>query len=597
MTPARIMVVEDERITAEDLRDILTDLGYSVTAVVSSGPEAIEQAARTTPDLVLMDIRIRGDMDGIETARRLRQRFQIPVIYLTAHADPQTLARARDAEPLGYIVKPFQELELEASIEMALHKARADQVSRQRHEILTSTLEALGEAVITVDAGGIITVFNPAAERWTGVGRDDAIGGSVDRVVRFSGDATPTENPVIAAIRLGMLVELPAGTGIVGPDGSERPVGGHASPIRDHHGAITGAVLFFGSLQREERAAETQDAPRTDGDGAGFEMVAHSAAMRKVTQFARRVASSEVSTILVLGESGTGTDVLAKFMHYHSSRRDGPFIALNCAAIPETLLESELFGYEKGAFTDARAQKRGILELASTGTVLLDEIGELPLVLQAKLLRVLEEQNFRRLGGTKDIQVDLRVIAATNRDLREQVKEGKFRLDLYYRLNVVQVEMPPLREHGDDIVPMASHFIATFNRRFKRDVKGLAPEAVDALMAYPWPGNVRELRNTIERAMVLEESSWIHVESLGFTEERSASAATLAPDGEIPEELRLEGVSLESAERTMVVRALEKVQWNQTQAARLLGITRDTMRYKMKKFGLRPPRSSAMSGE
>jgi PAS domain S-box-containing protein len=593
MTPARIMVVEDERITAEDLRDILTELGYSVTAVVSSGPEAIEQAARTSPDLVLMDIRIQGDMDGVETARRLRQRFQIPVIYLTAHADQDTLSRAREAEPLGYIVKPFQELELEASIEMALHKARVDRASRQKQEILTGTLEAIGEAVITVDAGGVIAVFNPSAERWTGVPREEAVGTPIDRVVRLGGEGAPAENPAMAALRLGMLVELKEGVTVVGADGSERAIGGHASPIRDHHGGITGSVLFFGSVPRDDRGPEAEAPQSADG---GFDMVAESARLRQVTQFARRVALSEVSTILVLGESGTGKDVLAKFMHYHSSRRDGPFIALNCAAIPETLLESELFGYEKGAFTDARAQKRGILELASTGTVLLDEIGELPLVLQAKLLRVLEEQTFRRLGGTKDIQVDLRVIAATNRDLREQVREGKFRLDLYYRLNVVQVEMPPLREHRDDIVPMASHFIATFNRRFKRDVKGLAPEAAEALLAYPWPGNVRELRNTIERAMVLEESPWIHAESLGFTEAHPAPA--LAPGGcPAPEELRLEGVSLEAAERTMVVRALEKAQWNQTQAARLLGITRDTMRYKMKKFGLRAPRSPSIGGE
>jgi two-component system response regulator AtoC len=308
--------------------------------------------------------------------------------------------------------------------------------------------------------------------------------------------------------------------------------------------------------------------------------------MRQLMKFAARVAASEASTILLEGESGTGKDVIAKYLHHNSRRAAEPFIAINCAAIPETLLESELFGYEKGAFTDARAQKKGTLELAHGGTVFLDEIGEMPLLLQAKMLRVLEDQSFRRLGGTKDIQVDLRVIAATNRSVTDAVAEGKFRVDLYYRLNVIQIVVPPLRERRDDILPLAHHFVRLLNQRFGRDLQGLSPEAERALLAHDWPGNVRELRNAIERAMLLEETSWLRPASLAL------GGGTVVPAEEpeaVPGASTLDGMSLEEAERTLVVRALEKTAGNQTQAARLLNVTRDTLRYKMKKFNLGSP--------
>jgi len=277
--------------------------------------------------------------------------------------------------------------------------------------------------------------------------------------------------------------------------------------------------------------------------------------------------------------------LVAKTLHYQSLRQAEPFIAINCAAIPETLLESELFGYEKGAFTDARAQKRGIFELADKGTLFLDEIGEIPLMLQAKLLRVLEEQCFRRLGGLKDIHLDLRVIAATNKNLREAVREGAFRQDLYFRLNVIHIRIPELRERPEDILPLARFFIDHYNQKFKRRIEGLTPETERLLLAHDWPGNVRELRNAIERAMILEESSRISARSLPSAIRQTGARQALAPAmvPVIPDE----GLSLEQNERALVARALEKANHNQTQAARLLKITRDTLRYKMKKFNLR----------
>jgi transcriptional regulator with PAS, ATPase and Fis domain len=318
-------------------------------------------------------------------------------------------------------------------------------------------------------------------------------------------------------------------------------------------------------------------------------MVVESAMMKEVMNFARRVAISEVSTVLIEGDTGTGKDLVAKYLHYQSNRRSQPFLAVNCAAIPETLLESELFGYEKGAFTDARQQKRGILELASGGTVFLDEIGEMPLALQAKLLRVLEDQAFRRLGGIKDTRVDLRVITATNQNLREAIRQCRFRLDLYYRLNVIQLVIPPLSQRKEDILPLVKHFINAFNPRFKRDIKGVSPQAAAVLLAHDWPGNVREVRNTIERAMVLEETAWVQPSSLRMSHE---SASATEPSNMAAVGAALETMSLEQAERAMVLNALQRTEWNQSQAARVLAITRDTLRYRMKKFDLKRPKGS-----
>ncbi|HTW65136.1 MAG TPA: sigma 54-interacting transcriptional regulator [Bryobacteraceae bacterium] len=592
---ARILIVEDERITAEDLQETLSDLGYVVTASVATGADAIAQAEENPPDLALMDVRIQGDMDGTETARVLRERFNVPVVYLTAHADISTVTRAKDAGPLGYVTKPFQEAALHASIEIALHKHSEELKSRGKEELLASTLRALAGGVISVGTAETITLFNPAAETWTGWAARDALGQAVNEVFQVvSGTTgeplTPAWEPVMSG---GALHELPSDAVLVSRNGDKRAISGTLSPILDHRGALSGAVLVFGSSNEPAKQPGSLDSREglddsLDDQGIGmgsFKMIAASPVMRQVLKFARRIAQSEVSTILLEGESGTGKDVLAQFLHYHGRRQEGPFVALNCAAIPETLLESELFGYEKGAFTDARASKAGILEIASGGSIFLDEIGEMPLTVQAKLLRVLEEQTFRRLGGVRDIQVDVRVMAATNRQLTQAIQDGKFRLDLYYRLNVIQVSLPALRERKEDVLPLAEHFVRTYNVKFKRAIQGISHSAGALLLAHNWPGNVRELRNVMERAMVLEDADRI----------QSSSLQIRSDGGTIPEALRAHvgdteapfQTSLEEAERGLLTRALERAGGNQTRAARSLGITRDTLRYKMKKFNLR----------
>jgi DNA-binding NtrC family response regulator len=315
------------------------------------------------------------------------------------------------------------------------------------------------------------------------------------------------------------------------------------------------------------------------------QIIGESPTMREMLGLAHKVAESEVSSVLLQGESGTGKDLVAKAIHYHSTRADKPFVAINCAALPGTLIESELFGYEKGAFTDAKARKEGLFEQAEGGTLFLDEIGELELSLQAKLLRVLEESSFRRVGGLKDLPLDVRVIAASNRDLKTEGEAGRFRSDLFYRLSVIQIDIPPLRERGDDVRVLAEHYISNFKSRLRRSVDSITPEALAAFRGYDWPGNVRELRNVIERAMILEDGDEITTKYLprGLA---GGSRAGIESRGGKPDHIPLppNGVSLEEVEMSLVRQALERSGGNQTKAAELLDISRDQLRYRMKKL-------------
>jgi PAS domain S-box-containing protein len=445
----------------------------------------------------------------------------------------------------------------------------------QNSKILGHVFDQLSDALVLYDANHVITGVNAAAERMFNMRADDLVGKDCREMFHCQ----------MCDPGCGMQAGLVQGNGhnatvrLHTESGLERLVLIHTSQLLAENGTLEGAVATI-----KDVTAEVEPQKR--------EIVSESPGMRDVLNFVRRVAISEATTVLIEGENGTGKDLIAKSLHYQSTRQAEPFIAINCAAIPETLLESELFGYEKGAFTDARSQKRGIFELADKGTLFLDEIGEIPLMLQAKLLRVLEEQEFRRLGGLKDIKVDLRVVAATNKNLREAVKEGAFRQDLYFRLNVIHITIPPLRERQEDISPLANFFVEHYNKKFKRQILGLTPETMDLLIHYDWPGNVRELRNAIERAMILEDSSYIGTASLPITVSEDASIHVAQPGeaaviSHYPPKIPDEGLSLEENERRLLVGALEKTGGNQTQAARLLRITRDTLRYKMKKFNLR----------
>lgn len=341
--------------------------------------------------------------------------------------------------------------------------------------------------------------------------------------------------------------------------------------------AAVEAGLALRAAHREEGAA--REAQRRRFGLANI--VGESPAMRELKTLVRRVAAVGNTTVLMLGASGTGKDMMARALHYESPRVERPFMNITCTALPETLMESELFGYEKGAFTNATAMKRGLFELADGGTVYLDEIGDMPPVLQGKLLRVLEERAFRRIGGARDIHVDVRVVAGTNRDLPQRIEQGKFREDLYYRLSVVPITVPSLRDRMEDVPRLANHFLGVFNREFRRRFGPLAPDVVAKLLDYDWPGNVRELKNVMERAVLLAAGDEIRPED--FSLGRRAGAPKTAPGGVVLPE---GGCVLEEVERGLLRQALERTHGVQTRAAALLGITRDQLRYKAKKHGL-----------
>ncbi|MDI6697736.1 MAG: sigma-54 dependent transcriptional regulator [Candidatus Saccharicenans sp.] len=307
-------------------------------------------------------------------------------------------------------------------------------------------------------------------------------------------------------------------------------------------------------------------------------IVAQSRKMKEVLDMAARVARSERTTVLLQGESGTGKELLARAIHYHSPRAEKPIVAINCAAIPENLLESELFGYEAGAFTDARKRKIGLLEKADEGTAFFDEIGDMSLALQAKILRVLEDGTFVRLGGSRPIKINVRIIAATNRDLAKETEKGNFRPDLFYRLNVVPITIPPLRERKEDIIPLVLSFMEEFNREIKRNYRGLEPEAAQALINYSWPGNVRELRNTVERVMSLYQAENIH---LSFLPQEIRQELNL-PEDKVLSDISRNWPTLDNLEKAYIARVLVHTGHNKIQAARILGLNPATLYRKLK---------------
>jgi DNA-binding NtrC family response regulator len=310
-------------------------------------------------------------------------------------------------------------------------------------------------------------------------------------------------------------------------------------------------------------------------------IVGRSKKMQEVLALVERVAPTN-STVLIGGESGVGKDLIARAIHQNSRRASGPFIKINSTAIPDTLFESELFGFERGAFTGAVASKPGKFELADKGTLFLDEIGDVPAAIQVKLLRVLQEREFERLGATKTLKVDIRMIAATNRDLRAALEEGTFREDLYYRLNVVPIDIPPLREHKEDIPDLVNHFLARFAADSEKEIVGITPAALDALMEYQWPGNIRQLENSVERAVALSAGRMIDEKDIHLDTRQSKAGAASAPaDQFLPQ-----GMTLEQWEDSMIREALRRANGNKSQAARLLGLSRNALRYRLGKLGV-----------
>lgn len=342
-------------------------------------------------------------------------------------------------------------------------------------------------------------------------------------------------------------------------------------------------IVIRKALESSELQQEVQRLRTANNNNLPPNIIGNSEQLRCLKEMLLKVAHSEASTVLIQGESGTGKEVVAKWIHYSSNRAEKPFIAINCAAVPAALLENELFGHEKGAFTDAKATKKGLFELADGGTVFLDEIGDMEMGMQAKLLRFLEDRSFRRIGGSRVFTVDVRIISATNKELKKSIEEKTFRNDLFYRLQVIPLQLPPLRERKEDIIPIANYFIGLFNKDFNKKVQCLSGAAEKMLLDYSWPGNCRELKNVIERAIILGNGDTLTLEHLPME-----MASMESSQGETPVSafhLPPEGIDIEEVEKELIRQALETTDWNQSKAAKKLHMGTDAFRYRMKKFG------------
>ncbi|WP_425248291.1 sigma 54-interacting transcriptional regulator [Dissulfuribacter thermophilus] len=433
-------------------------------------------------------------------------------------------------------------------------------------------VDSIADGVFTVDKDWRITSFNRAAEKITGHKAKEAIGKHCAEIFKSSicgpdcilarsiGQRTPILNKAITIERA---------------DGAKIPVSISASPLLDADGNLIGGVETFRDISAITALRKTITQKYIFSD-----IISKSPRMQKIFEILPDIAQSE-SNVLILGESGTGKELIARAIHNFSPRKKGPFVAVNCGAIPDTLLESELFGYKKGAFTDAKQDRPGRFAAAEKGTIFLDEIGDISMTLQVKLLRVLQEKTFEPLGSSRSIKADVRVLAATNKDLAELVKEGKFREDLFYRLNVVKIVLPPLRERLEDIPLLVDHFIKKLNLEKAKDIQGISDAALNLLMRYDYPGNIRELENIIEYAFILCRGQFIEPEHL--------------PEPFAPENAKIIGrtpfssgpKTLEEIEKEAIIAALERNNWKKMATCKELGISKDTLRRKIKRYGLK----------
>ena len=540
-----------------------------------------------------VDVRMPPGIDGVETVRRLRRIDRdIEVVLMTAYSDKSLSEIVDDMELLHkllYVRKPFAREEVQQitlSLAMKWNVERTLEASRQRlaesHGRLEAVLDATGDAVAMYDGGARLVFANRCYERLFDVPPQALRELPPDAAMRRFREVPPSP-PLPAGSDLHAAAHA-AGDSFVEPAAS--PPGPEAAglfhrswrPVRNGGGDVLGDLVVLRDvsqgveiermkLEVERLRAELQDVHPFDG------IVGSSVAIRRMCALLKRAVDSDVS-VLVEGESGTGKELVARALHFNGPRREGPFLAINMAAVPGTLIESELFGHERGAFTGAAARRIGYFEQAHGGTLVLDEIGDMPSVLQAKLLRVLQEGRIRRVGGETAIPVDVRIIASTNRDLGAAMRDGTFREDLYYRLAVFPVSVPPLRKRPEDVPLLAAHFLEKHAARLGRPVRRLSAGAVLLLERHHWPGNVRELENVICRALVLETTDVLQA-------------------GNLPPELSAAGVPpvpvtpLAEMERRMVERALEASDHNLTRAARALGIDRTTLHRKLKKYGRR----------
>ena len=539
--------------------------------------------------VAFIDIRMPPGIDGIETIRRVR-RFDrdVEIVIITAYTDkslPQIVHDLELLHKLLYIRKPFVHEEIQQITLSLVGKWNVERQLAGSHRRLEAVLDATGDAMAMLDDDGRLVFANQAYEKLLDLPEAElqsiAPRELTERCTERFRDPHPNE--VEGGFLLGS-GDLVATTG-AGQVPEQRLFSRSTAAVRDGAGEQIGSLVVYRDVSREIEAEQMKaevlrlrSELETTCSFAG--MVGSSPRMQQVYALMRQAAESDI-TVLVRGESGTGKELVAKSFHQNSPRKDGPFVAVDCAAIPETLIESELFGHERGAFTGATTRRIGAFERADGGTIFLDEIGDMPYALQAKLLRVLQEREIQRVGGGSSIAVDIRVVTATNKDLERAVAAGEFREDLYYRIAAFPIVIPPLRERREDIPLLARHFLEQHAARADRPIGGISTAALRLLLQYHWPGNVRELENAMERAVLLETAAVLQAGSLPPALSPVLAAAV---DPSLPAAV----LPLAEVERQALVQALEVAGHHVPRAAQALGVSRATLYRKLKKHGLSP---------
>jgi len=560
---ARILVVDDEESILYTFDSFLSDEGHEVVAA-RDYEEALRRIADADPDVVFSDI-ILGGKTGIDILRAVKERgLTSPVVMMTGYPILDTATEAVRLGAFDYVTKPVVQGVLLRIANMALqHKRVLDEREWYRSH-LEAIFGSIEDAIITVDREMTILELNDAATQLCGLARGD-IGKKLRDV------DLPSKEWILGAV--GETLER---TQAVRPGRLEHRRAGMPTlvmslstvPLLDRTGRSMGAVLV---ARDETRLAGLE---RELGEKTGMRgIVGKSEAMRRVYSLIESLADVE-TTVLITGESGTGKELVAEALHHQGVRSAGPLVKVHCSALSETLLESELFGHVKGAFTGAVGDRIGRFQRADGGTIFLDEIGGISPRVQSSLLRVLQEKEFERVGESRPTRVDVRVIAATNKDLKEKIARGQFREDLYYRLAVFNVPLPPLRERRDDILPLLEHFLGTFNRKLSRSVRGVSSDVERVFMEYPWPGNVRELEHALEHAFILCPGDTLCVDHLP-SELQDCFRGTSGPRK-----------TTEEDEASAIREALRKTAGNKARAARLLGIDRKTLYRKLARYNL-----------
>lgn len=569
---ARILVIDDEESIRVTFKTFLSDEGHDVTTAGDYG-EAMERIAKGDFDLVFADI-ILGARTGIDILRDVKERgLACPVVVITGNPDIETASEAVRLGAFDYIQKPLrQETLLHVTSAALKNKAAIDEKEKYRAN-LEAIFRSVKDAIIMVDRGLVVVEVNDAAASICGISKS-AVGRPFSSLPRACGGCLEA---LRETIEKGQSVDL-YGLECQIRNRPRHVVNLTTSPLIDRNGVFAGAVMV---VRDETRLADLE---RDLRERRSFHnIIGRSKKMQEIYSLIEALSNVQ-TTVLITGESGTGKELVAEAIHFRGNRNDKPLVKVNCSALSENLLESELFGHVRGAFTGAVQDKIGRFERANGGTIFLDEIGDISPAIQQRLLRVLQDTEFERVGASVPVRVDVRVIAATNKDLREKVRKGEFREDLYYRLKVVEIPLPPLRERWEDIPVLTSYFIEKFNKKFGREISGISSEVQKAFLDYHWPGNVRELEHILEHAFILCRHNTITMEHLppDFTASVCSDTEETTKDGPSPFQKDRQAI-----ERRALLQAMEKTGWNKARAARLLGISQRTLYRKISEYNIK----------